>query len=131
MEFVPEGQTVTNWTNLITLTQHYNIHMSLEDFLNIALENLEKRCLYTVSHEIIEKSVNELIYNVKIVDRENLIEFSTLRLLLGKESVWAVQYSTKEFPLSQNKIKTMLNFVKGAQMKTPEELKNTNNDKIK
>ena len=122
LELVPEGQTVHNWADLITIIEHYNLHISLEAFFADALDKLKKRCPYTIDYGIKEKNNNNLIYTVKISNEDKLIEFSAVRLLSGKEGIWSIQYSTKESPLLPNKIKTMFNFIKDAELKTPQEL---------
>lgn len=120
-EFVIKGEKVENWSELVSLQQFPGLIQdpALDVFVETTEKMLKKNCP-DVLFKIINKSKDEVLYEWHtsscpgIEDQHELI-----RVMRGKEGLWALHYVTKKLPLSDAQRQEWLNILKTAHLTQP------------
>lgn len=123
-EYVIEGETVENWTELVTRHRFLGLQnkVTLKSFMETMQKDLYRTCP-SMRWEIINESPEDLIYTWQIQDcpgQDNQYEIA--RLILGKEAVHLVRYTHKSPVLDPERYEVWMALLKNAALRTGTEL---------
>jgi hypothetical protein len=119
-EYVLEGETVENWTELVTAHHFMGLQsqVTLKSFMEIMQKDLYRSCP-SVRWEVINESPEDLIYFWQLTDcagQDNQYEIA--RLILGKTAIHLVRYTHKSPVLDSRRYEIWLALLKNAELKT-------------
>jgi len=119
-EYVLEGETVENWTELVTAHQFLGLQnqVTLKAFMEIMQKDLYKTCP-SARWEIISESPEELIYAWQLTHCEGQDnQYEIARLIRGKTAVHLIRYTHKSPVLDAQRYEIWLTLLKNAELKT-------------
>jgi hypothetical protein len=119
-EYVLEGETVENWTELVTAHRFLGLQsqVTLKSFMEIMQKDLYRTCPST-RWEIISESPEDLIYSWQLMNcagQDNQYEIA--RLILGRTAVHLIRYTHKAPMLDSRRYEIWLALLKNAELKT-------------
>lgn len=101
-EYVLEGETVHNWSELITVQEFAGLQerRTSEECMEFMKEEIAKLCSQ-VEWNVLNKNDKDITYEWKITNclgQDDQHEIA--RIISGKEGIWVVHYATKKTPVS-------------------------------
>lgn len=121
VEYVPKGQTVNNWKNIIILQEHVDIDttdLTHKKYYEESIKNRKTVNSKKVESSVIEETDKEIIYEMQTYNNDGgLDEYAVSKIFIGKNKFWNLIYSTKEYPVSQEQKEKMVKFIKEASFK--------------
>lgn len=102
--YVPEGESVENWTRRFTFSNLQRSHSSpasLEAMM-IGLKELKVKQCPKVVWNIIQKSDADLLYEYHVADCDgNPAQHKIARILYAKANIWWITYTQKGLPMDE------------------------------
>ncbi len=117
-EFVPKGQNVENWKELVTLQTFTNLKAnSASQFLNDFLSGLKEK-EPSVKINLIAVSPDEAMVEWNILNsKQNPDQYELDRVIKGKQGLHMIHYAVKGSKLSNSQRDKWLNFLRSAKLK--------------
>ena len=104
IEFVPKGETVEDWSELVTIQDFANISGSPETFLNQLKSLREKLCPGSTIWNVIAKDEHSILYVWKAKPCAGWPDQHEIsRILDGKWNRWRIAYTAKVQEISKEK----------------------------
>jgi hypothetical protein len=109
-EYVPQGQTVDNWTELVTVSEFFGIQdkttaeQMMSDMLQIAQENCSG-----VKKNLVQSLTDGVIFEWETtgckveIPGANAPEFDISRIVFTKDRVFMMQYASKTRPTAEKR----------------------------
>ncbi len=120
-EFVPKGQTVDNWKELITLQFYPKLkNVQVAGFETTFIRELAAHEPQAQAKQI-STSPEDVLFEWKVVNSKlNPDQFELDRIIKGKEGLHMIHYAVRTSALSDNEEKKWLNFLRSAKLQSKE-----------
>jgi hypothetical protein len=116
-EFVPKGQTVEDWKELVTLQFYPGLqNRSSADFMNAFISKLQSDEPLAKA-EMISSSPDDTLMEWNVLgSKENADQFELDRVIRGKQGLHMIHYAVKTSSLSPEERSKWLNFLRTARL---------------
>ncbi|MFO2511837.1 hypothetical protein SCJ01_04335 [Legionella pneumophila serogroup 2] len=118
VEYIPVGDNINNWKELITSQFIPGLtNMTPAQFGNQFLYNLNKSGVKYVVH-VIEEQPNLLIFEFKIQEPANLQQDEILKITKGKDGIYVLHYAIKKSDMTKENRDKWIKNLKNSFIKT-------------
>jgi tetratricopeptide (TPR) repeat protein len=110
MEYVIEGETVENWSELVTVASQKQT--TPEEFMKTTKERIARLCP-TIEWKVLSKSDKEIMYECMITNcpgQDNQHEIA--RIISGENGIHRMHYVTKKVPITSEKREEWIGLLK-------------------
>lgn len=96
-EYVPDNETVDNWTELFTIHSYYNIAVAVDKYYDAFINELQKMVPDNkIDHRIIKKDDHSLLGEWWIQDNSPNAQHEWLRVITDGHDVVVLRYTTRK-----------------------------------
>ncbi|MBI1883558.1 MAG: hypothetical protein HYS08_05070 [Chlamydiae bacterium] len=123
-EYVLEGETVDNWTELVTVHQFKNLQnkTTLKELMERMQSDLYRACPAT-RWEILNETPEDIVYTWQLKNcPDDEDQYEVARLILGKSAIYLIRYTHKASKIDRERYTVWLNLLADVKLSTPNDL---------
>lgn len=119
-EYIIEGESLENWTELVSVMAVWPSDMTLEQYFDSFVQNLKKLIPSSeIQAKIIERGPNTLLAEWWLDDKSPNSQHEWIQLFRGSSTIYSLRYTTKNLESIDAKRPIWEKILKDAKLSSP------------